>query len=117
MTTTMADARGDAPTPDEIRAEVDRITGSDVFSRSPQLGAFLRFVIEAVLRGKAERIKAYTIAVEVLRRDTTFDPHPDPIGRGEAARLRRAIERYYTGPGTDDPVIIDLPRGSYVPVF
>ena len=95
----------------------ERMIGSDVFSRSPQLGAFLRFVVEAVLHGKADRIKAYTIGVEVLRRDTKFDPQLDPIVRVEATRLRRAIERYYAGPGATDPIIIDLPRGSYVPTF
>jgi hypothetical protein len=114
---TMADSIGDVLTPDEIRAAVERMIGSDVFSRSPQLGAFLRFVVEAVVRGKADRIKAYTIGVEVLRRDTKFDPQLDPIVRVEATRLRRAIERYYAGPGVTDQVIVDLPRGSYVPTF
>ena len=70
-----------------------------------------------MLQGKADRIKAYTIGIEVLRRDTKFDPQLDPIVRVEATRLRRTIERYYTGAGADDPVIIDLPRGSYVPTF
>ena len=105
------------PTPDEIRAEVDRIVTSHVFNRSPQLGAFLRFVVEAVLHGKGDRIKAYTIGVEVLRRDLKFDPQLDPIVRVEATRLRRAIERYYAGPGADDAIILDMPRGSYVPIF
>src|SRR4051812_16178761 len=114
---TMADSIGDAVTPDEIRAALQRMIGSDVFSRSPQLGAFLRFVVEAVLHGKANRIKAYTVGVEVLRRDTKFDPQLDPIVRVEATRLRRAIERYYAGPGATDHVIINLPRGSYVPTF
>ena len=113
----MADSIGNAVTPDEIGAALQRIIGSDVFSRSPQLGAFLSFVVEAVLRGKAGRIKAYTIGVEVLRRDAKFDPQLDPIVRVEATRLRRAIERYYAGPGAADPVIVDLPRGSYVPTF
>jgi hypothetical protein len=114
---TMADSIGDVVAPDEIRAALERMTGSAVFSRSPQLGAFLRFVVEAVLHGKAGRIKAYTIGVEVLRRDTKFDPQLDPIVRVEATRLRRTIERYYAGPGATDPVIVDLPRGSYVPTF
>jgi hypothetical protein len=114
---TTAASIGEAVTPDEIRAALQRMTGSDVFSRSPQLGAFLRFVVEAVLQGKARRIKAYTIGIEVLRRDTKFDPQLDPIVRVEATRLRRAIERYYAGPGATDPIIIDLPRGSYVPTF
>jgi TolB-like protein len=108
---------GGTPSPDMIRDAVDRVVVSEVFGRSPQLGAFLRFVVEAVLRGKGDRIKAYTIGVEVLRRDVKFDPQIDPIVRVEATRLRRALERYYAGPGADDLVIIDLPRGSYVPTF
>ena len=115
--TTMPETIGDAPTPEEIRAAIERVVTSEVFSRSPQLGAFLRYVAEAVLHDKADRIKAYTIGVEVLRRDTKFDPQADPIVRVEATRLRRTIERYYMGPGATDPVIVDLPRGSYVPTF
>jgi tetratricopeptide (TPR) repeat protein len=107
----------DRPTTEDIRATVERIIASDVFSRSPQLGAFLRFVAEAVLQGKSDRIKGYTIGVEVLRRDPSFDPQADPIVRVEATRLRRALERYYSGAGADDAIIVDLPRGSYVPTF
>ncbi len=103
------------PPPDDVRAQVQRMTASDVFTSSPQLAAFLLFVVEAVLRGHGERLKGYTIGVEVLRRDPTFDPQIDPIVRVEATRLRRTIGRYYAGPGADDPIMIDLPRGGYVP--
>jgi len=113
----MPETIGNAPAPAEIRAAVERMIASDVFARSPQLGAFLRFVTDATLSGKSDRIKAYTIGVEVLRRDTSFDPQLDPIVRVEATRLRRAIERYYVGSGQDEPIVIDLPRGSYVPAF
>src|SRR4051794_17903770 len=87
------------PMPDEVRDAVEHMVRSDIFARSPQLVAFLRFVVEAVLRGKSDRIKAYTIGVEVLRRNVDFDPQIDPIVRVEATRLRRAIERYYADPG------------------
>src|SRR5204863_8353202 len=63
----------------------------------------------------AERLKGYTIGGEVLRRATSFDPQLDPIVRVEATRLRRAIERYYAGPGVDDTIMISLPRGGYAP--
>jgi adenylate cyclase len=103
------------PPPPEVRAQVQRMTASEVFVSSPQLSAFLIFIVEAVLRGHGERLKGYTIGVEVLRRDPSFDPQLDPIVRVEATRLRRAIERYYAGPGADDPVSIALPRGGYAP--
>ncbi len=106
-----------APAPEEIRAQVDRMIASSEFTRSPQLGALLRFLVDAVLQGKSDRIKAYTIGVEVLRRDSKFDPQVDPIVRVEATRLRRTIDRYYAGPGAGDAIRIDIPRGSYVPTF
>jgi hypothetical protein len=31
--------------------------------------------------------------------------------------LRRTIERYYAGPGANDRIRINLPRGSYAPTF
>jgi Tfp pilus assembly protein PilF len=104
-------------TSDEIGAALDRIVDSDPFRASPQLVAFLRFVVEATLAGRGERLKGYTIAVEALGRKEDFDPQNDPIVRVEAARLRRALERYYAETGRDDPIVIELPRGSYAPVF
>src|SRR5689334_9148547 len=103
------------PSPNDVRVQVQRMTSSEIFSSSPQLASFLLFVVEAVLRGHGERLKGYTIGVEVLRRDVTFDPQIDPIVRVEATRLRRAIGRYYAGPGATDAIQIDLPRGGYVP--
>ena len=88
--TTVPETIGDAPAPEEIRAAMERMVTSEVFSRSPQLGAFLRFVTEAVLHGKAERIKAYTIGVEVLRRDTQVRSaaRSDRAGGGDATSPR-----------------------------
>src|SRR5262249_58005353 len=82
---------------------------------SPQLIAFLRFVVEATLRGERHLIKAYTIAVEALGRGADFDAGADPIVRVEAGRLRRALQRYYAG--TTDPILIHIPLGHYIPEF
>jgi Tfp pilus assembly protein PilF len=102
---------------EEVRAELDLILASPAFAHSPRLAAFLRFVVESRLSGKADYIKSYTIGVEALGRSEGFDPHVDPIVRVEAGRLRKALARYYSGIGADRSVLIDLPRGSYVPVF
>lgn len=105
------------PNADEIRAALGHMAVSEAFRGSPQLVAFLRYVIEATLRGEQDRIKGYTIAVEALGRGDDFNPQDDPIVRVEATRLRRALARYYENGGKQDPVQIDLPLGSYVPVF
>jgi hypothetical protein len=105
------------PSDPEIRAALQRITASPDFRTSPKLTAFLKFVVEATLAGQADRIKGYSIAVEALGRDDSFDPQTDAIVRVEAGRLRTALTRYYAGPGRADPLVIAIPRGSYIPVF
>lgn len=101
----------------DIGEELDHIISSPTFRSAPRLAAFLRFVVEMALSGQSDRIKGYTIGVEALGRSENFDPRTDAIVRVEAGRLRRALARYYTGEGADDPLIIELPRGRYVPVF
>ncbi|MDI4655475.1 tetratricopeptide repeat protein [Xanthobacter autotrophicus] len=118
----------DAPAPAEaappggnqailVRAALERVLAAPDFIASPRLAAFLRFVVEATLEGRADEIKGYTIAVEALGRPPSFDPQSDPIVRVEATRLRRALERYYTTVGAEDPLVIDIPKGGYVPLF
>ncbi|MBL8573780.1 MAG: hypothetical protein JNM13_08890 [Hyphomicrobiaceae bacterium] len=106
------------PSADEVRAALDRIGVSPAFVGSPQLMSFLRYVCEARLADKHDRIKGYTIAIEALGRDESFDPQTDPIVRVEATRLRRSLVSFYASEaGLAETVIIDIPKGSYVPQF
>ena len=102
---------------EECRAAAARILASSAFQASPNLAAFLRFVIEATLAGQSDRIKGYTIGTEALGRGRDFDPQTDPIVRVEAGRLRRTLYSYYANGGSNDPIVIALPIGSYVPTF
>src|SRR5262245_7945745 len=77
---------GAPPSPEEIRAALDRIVTSEMLRGAPQLVAFLRFIVESVLCGERERIKGYTIGVEALGRGERFDPQADPIVRVEGTR-------------------------------
>jgi tetratricopeptide (TPR) repeat protein len=105
------------PDANEIRAALEHMAASEEFRGSPQLVSFLRYVVESRLRGAQDRITGYTIAVEALGRGDDFDPQTDPIVRVEATRLRRALNRYYDNGGKHDPFVIELPLGTYVPVF
>jgi serine/threonine-protein kinase len=62
-------------------------------------------------------LKEIVIGSSVFDRDPHYDPRLDPIVRVEARRLRTKLEAYYEAEGRDDALVIELPRGSYVPVF
>ena len=100
-----------------VRDQLERVLASTDFAASERSRGFLRYVVEETLAGRADRIKAYSVATEVFGRDEGFDGQNDPVVRIEAGRLRRALERYYLLSGRDDPVVIDIPKGGYVPAF
>ncbi|MGX1787792.1 hypothetical protein ACWIGM_13670 [Bosea sp. NPDC055332] len=118
MTEGVAGRDGSEPVaPEEIRAELDRVLASDIFRSAPQLTAFLSYVVEQALAGRAGELKGYTIAVEAFGRPVEFDPQSDPIVRVEGGRLRKALNLYFAAEGVRDPVRITIPVGAYVPIF
>jgi Tol biopolymer transport system component len=102
---------------ERMRAQLERILASAPFADAERARRFLRFVVERALEGRSGEIKESVIAVEVLGRNTSFDPKSDPIVRVEAGRLRDRLSSYYEGEGEVDSVLISLPKGRYVPEF
>jgi TolB-like protein/Tfp pilus assembly protein PilF len=103
--------------PDDVRAQLQRILASPEFDNSPRLQAFLQFVVEESLAGRAKRIKAFSIGHAVFSSNEDFDPQTNSIVRVEAGRLRRRLAEYYQTQGGDDAVIIGIPKGAYEPKF
>ena len=102
--------------PDSIvRAQLERILASEVFSRSQQLRRFLSFIVEQRLAGQGHSLKESVLANELYGKGTDFDGGTDPVVRVDARRLRDKLREYYEG--RSDPVVISLPKGSYVPIF
>ena len=102
---------------ESIQQQLTRILSCEDFDASDRNRRFLEYVVEEAIAGRAERIKAYSIATLVFGKGESFDPQNDAIVRIEAGRVRRALEHYYLTSGLDDPIRISIPRGSYVPVF
>ena len=102
---------------DDVRRAVSSLLTDGGFRASKRNRRFLEFVVEETLQGRGERIKAYTIAVDVFGRSPNFDPSLDPIVRIEAARLRASLRDYYEGFGVAADLQIVLPLGRYVPRF
>lgn len=100
-----------------IEAALARVLASRSLRGSARGRRFLQFIVQEALAGRANRIKAYTIAMDVFDRDASFDPLLDPVVRIQAGRLRRALEHYYLTEGAADPLRIAIPKGGYVPQF
>ncbi len=105
-----------APEREAVIEQLERILASADFDASPRSRAFVRFIVEEALDGRQEDLTQTAIATRVFGRREDFDPTVDPIVRIQAGRLRRSLERYYLMSGVEDPVRIELPRGTYVPV-
>ena len=98
-----------------IREQLVRILNSGPFHQSQRRQRFLEYLVNETLAGRGERLKGYNVALEVFDRPETFDPTVDPLVRIEAARLRDKLREYYETDGQDDPIHIDLPKGTYTP--
>jgi hypothetical protein len=100
-----------------VESQLDRILNSKIFRAAPTLGSFLKFVVERTLQGRAAEISEYAIATQVFGRPPGFDPASDTIVRTQAYRLRAKLQQYYNRPDADDLLVIEVPKGHYVPVF
>jgi adenylate cyclase len=101
-----------------VRSVLENILASPQFISSPQVSATLRYVVEETLEDRSNRIKAYSIAIDVLEKTEEFDPSANPIVRVLAGRLREALAGFYESTaGLEQPIVITVPKGSYVPVF
>lgn len=103
--------------PAAVREQLDRILASPEFHAPERGRRFLQYIVEEMLEGRSEQLKAYTIAQAVFGRDASFDAQNDPVVRIEAGRIRRALERYYLVSGRNDPIAITIPKGGYSPHF
>ncbi len=100
-----------------VRRQTAAILESPAFMRAPRMQRFLSFVVEETLAGRSALLKEYTIAVCVFDKPDDFDQRACPIVRVEARRLRKLLTQFYIDSGPRDRLVIEIPRGSYVPMI
>ena len=110
----MATAHGNGHTP---REALERVLASGCFARSEGLSRLLRFLVERQLEGRQNEIKESVIGVEVYGRPPDYNPKLDSTVRSEVARLRARLSKYYSTEGCQDLLVIELPKGGYIPSF
>jgi hypothetical protein len=106
-----------ALSPEEKRKQVERILESPTFQNARTLQKFLRYISLKAIDGLEEEVKEYTVGVHVFHKGSDFDQRTDTQVRTEASRLRLRLERYYAAEGVSDDVLVELPRGHYIPKF
>ena len=100
-----------------VEEQVERLAGSPGLQHAESLCHLLRYLVYHALDKPSEHIKEYQIAVDVFGRAESFDPRLDSTIRVQTSRLRNKLAEYYATLGANDPVVIEIPRGSYAPSF
>jgi len=107
----------ETPAFEECSALLERIGASPGLRRAPRLREFLDYVARRSLRDGCNQIHEQEIGIAVFGRSETYDTSVDNIVRANATELRKRIETYFESEGAHEPLILEIPRGSYVPVF
>src|SRR6266481_5723995 len=102
---------------ESIRAALEKILASPGFANADRLSRFIRYVVEETLKGQTDKLKESLLGIDVFGRKPTYDPRVDAVVRTEAVKLRARLRDYYESEGREDEVIIDLPKGGYIPAF
>ncbi len=105
------------PSLDARSVEVERLLDSAVMRGSESLCRLLRYLANRAIQDAGTPIREHEIAAEVFGRDGSFDPRIDSTVRVNIARLRAKLIEYYSHSGADDPITIELPKGSYTLTF
>ncbi len=107
----------DAPSRQDVERQLRLVLASPEFAASPKLSELLYYLVTETLAGNAERLKGYTIGVDVFDRQHDFDQGVDAIVRVQMGRLRKLLKSYYDASGARDPIRVLLVAGHYAPRF
>jgi hypothetical protein len=99
------------------RALVERVAASQTFISAPKLRAFFLYVSDCSLRGQPEDATEQQIGVRVFSRAAGYNSGDDSIVRSQARLLRIKLSAYFSEEGKREPLLIEMPKGHYVPVF
>jgi hypothetical protein len=103
--------------PVAVREQLKRLLAHPLFTNSKRYPVLLAYTVEQTLLGNAGGLKERTIGIEAFRREPTYDVNLDPVVRMTAAEVRKRLVQYYYNPEHAGELIIEMPIGSYVPIF
>jgi len=96
---------------------VDRVAASRYINKSARLRDLLLYLCQRAFEGPAEEIHEQEIGHRVFGRPPGYDTGSDNIVRVHVSMLRKRLEQYFASEGAREPVILEIPRGNYTPIF
>jgi len=110
--------RQDEPLDSQVCWELlQRVAASGHLQRASRLRELLLYVGQRSLRDGCDHLPEQELGVAVFGRSDTYDNANDSIVRTTISSLRKRIDAYFAAEGLHEPIIMDIPRGSYIPVF
>jgi hypothetical protein len=101
----------------DVSQTLEKVLSSKYFVHAHKKRQFLNVVCDFYLNGRAHELNEYVLAYDVFGRDNTYNPSADPIVRVVAHEIRKKLDSYYQNEGAGDEIRMELPAGSYQPVF
>jgi hypothetical protein len=102
---------------DERWQLVQRIVASPPFQKSGRLRDLLQYITEQKIRGSAHELTEHHIGEAVFHKPSGYSPLEDSSVRVQARQLRLKLHEYFDGLGRDESLVIEIPKGTYAPVF
>ncbi len=94
-----------------------RVAASTPLKRATRLQKLLLYVGQCSLKDGRDQVREQEIGTKVFGRPESYDTSIDNIVRTNVSDLRKRIGAYFNGEGQHEPVTMEIPRGSYLPVF
>lgn len=104
--------------PNDARIQlVERIVATPAFQKANRLQALLRYIVECSISGDMEQLSEFQIGQRVFDKGSDYSPLIDSSVRVQARQLRLKLHEYFDGPGRDEVLVLEIPKGSYAPNF
>ena len=102
---------------ESLQTQIQRILQSKAFRTSEVQRNLLAYLADKSIHGSADSLKEYTIGLDVFGKPASYDPRQESAVRMHVGRLRQKLAEYYRLEGTEDPIVVDLPKGGFKVTF
>ena len=98
-----------------LTQQLRRILESEFFRNSQRCSRFLEYSVHHLIHQQPDdELKERRIGIDVFHRAPDYDTARDNIVRVTANEVRKRLAQFYGSVGMEDPLILDMPPGTYI---